>query len=314
VVIASNLFVNFGSSAVELVGSTGDSDLPAGEATVSGNIFDLTSLAPQPSRRCAVLTSASDVLISDNQIYTRGGTDPNVTAIRLFEPALNVSVHDNLIRNCGAGIVAARATSRVVQVVDAKTFVAAADSGVPFERRQSHQYRGWNVVWVAGGKPTATSVFDGFDPETCRFTLREPREMKVGDAFEVFPPAGANWSISANTIVGCRQPVVLDCYGSETSTLRDNTISRGEATAVPQAVLVAGRFSLIGNSISGFDEPDSAALSLQPDRLGNAPANVLRDNTVQGCTRILAPGSEKQWEAALKDGNLSLSATGAAEP
>lgn len=309
VLIANNLFVNFGSSAVELLGTTGATDLPAGEATVTGNIMDLTSLAEQPSRRCGIFTSASDVLISNNQIYTRSADAPNVTAIRVMEPALNVSIRDSLIRNCETGIVAGRAVSRVAEVVDAKTFVAAPGHGVPAERRQSHLYRGWNVVWTAGGSPVATSVIDAFDPGTRQFTLREPRDMKPGDAFEVFAPWGASWSISGNTITGCRQPVMLDCYGSENSTLRDNIITRGDATAVPHAVFVAGRFSLTGNHISGFDEPDSAALSLQPDRLGNVPANLLRDNIVQGCARLLAPGSEAQWEGALKDGNLTLGVT-----
>ena len=302
-VIASNLFVNFGSSAVEMIGTTGASDLPAGIGTITGNIFDLTSLAERPQRRWAVLTSASDVIISGNQIYVRGEADPNVIGIRLHEPALNLLVHDNLIRNCGQGIAVTRAASRVTEVVGDNAFVAAPGGGVPAERRQSHLYRGWNLVWTPGGNPAEVCVIDGFDPETRQFTLREPREMKAGDTFEVFPPHGANWTVHSNTLVGCKQPLVLDCYGSETSTIRGNTISRGLTTGVPQAVLVAGRFNLIGNHIVGFDEPDGAALLLQPDRLGTVPPNLYRDNVFERCTRVLTAGSEALWEGAMTAGN-----------
>jgi len=192
-------------------------------------------------------------------------------------------VHGNLIRNCGQGIVAGRAASRVAEVVDASTFVAAPGAGVPAERRSSHLYKGWNVVWTSGCKAVGTSVIEGFDPETCRFALREPREMKAGDTFEVFSPGGANWSLHCNTLTGCVQPLVLDGYGSETSIVRDNTIERGAATGALRAVLVAGRYTLTGNRIVGFDEPDAAALSLPADRLGNVPANLYRDNTFERC-------------------------------
>ncbi|MBM3475686.1 MAG: hypothetical protein FJX75_20670 [Armatimonadetes bacterium] len=302
VIISDNVFVNFGSSAVELISATGPSDLPAGIGTISGNLFDMTSLAEKPSARTAVLVSTSDTIVSDNQIYMRAGTDANVTGLRLQEPALNVTVHDNLIRNCGQGIVTARAGSRVAEVVDATTFVPTPGQ-VPFERRQSHRYRGWNIVWTAGGKAVGTSVVKDFDPETCRFTLADPREVKVGDTFEVFPPEGANWTIHTNTIQGCAKPVVLDSYGSETSWLRDNVIERGGATGVGAAVMVAGRFNLTGNHIVGFDEPGSAALALLPDRLGNPPPNRYRGNILERCTRALSEGSETAWKAANSEGN-----------
>ena len=55
---------------------------------------------------------------------------------------------------------------------------------------------------------------------------------------------------------------MLDSYGSATSVVRGNLIDRGLATGVAQAIELRGNFDLIGNQISGFDEPGSAALGL----------------------------------------------------
>ena len=101
--IRSNLFVNFGSSAVEVSGMADNRHIPSGNATVEGNIFDMTHVGENPAARTAIQISADDVLVHDNQVYVRGEPDPLVTAIRLNEPAVNLMVHDNLIRNCGTG-------------------------------------------------------------------------------------------------------------------------------------------------------------------------------------------------------------------
>ena len=83
---------------------------------------------------------------------------------------------------------------------------------MPLERRRSHRYRGWNLAWFRGNKPAGSSVIEVFDPQTLQFTLREPRDMKINDRFEVFSPS-ANWLIHNNTIAGCRQPVTLSSHG-----------------------------------------------------------------------------------------------------
>jgi hypothetical protein len=312
VIIADNLFVNFGSSAVEFVSSTGPRDLPAGIGTISGNLFDMTSLAEKPAARTAVLVTASDIIVRDNQVYVRGSLDPLVTAIGLREPALNVNVHDNLIRNCGQGIATGRASSRVAEVIDSKTFVPAPGQ-VPFERRQSHRYRGWNIAWIEGGNPIGTSVVEDFDPETCRFTLTEARDLQVGNVFEVFPPHDANWMIRANTILGCGKPVVLDSYGSETSWLRDNVIGRDGATGVAAAILVAGRFNLSGNQVTGFDEPESTALALQPDRFGNPLPNLYQGNLFERCANVMTESAQGLWQAATVAGNTFVGCASAPE-
>lgn len=306
VIIRNNLFVNFNSSAVELTSATGPLDMPASNSIVTGNIFDMTNVSDRPARRHCVEVSASDVQISDNQMYVRGACDPLVTGIRLREPAMNLKVHDNLIRNCGTGLTTARASSRISEVIDGSTFVSTG-GGVPNERRQSHRYRGWNVVWVSGSKPVGQSVIEEFDPETTRFKLKQTYQMKVGDGFEVYPPYGANWTIHNNTITGCQTPIVLDSYGSETSELKGNIISRVDTTGVATAVVVGGRFDLTGNQLSGFDEPNSVALMIQPDRIGRKLGNLYRDNIFERCLVAVDESSKAAWETASKDGNQFIS-------
>lgn len=304
VIVRNNLFVNFNSSGVAISGRTGDWDLPASSAVITGNIFDLTSQDELSLARTGIEVSAADVTASDNQVYVRGQPDPQVTGIRLSDVAVNLNVHDNLIRNCGAGLVAERAESAVKEVVDGVTFLSIG-KGVPWERRQSHRYRGWNLAWLSGGSAKSLSVIDGFDPETLRFTLREPRAMKRGDRFEVFPPS-ANWTIRANTITDCLQPVRLDSYGSDTSTLSENLVTRGAATGVKEAVVVRGAFRLVRNQVQGFDEPASAALSLYPDAIGRVCHSTYEGNIVQRCALGMAESQDGLWKAAMTAGNLFL--------
>ncbi|NCO34626.1 MAG: hypothetical protein AUJ92_15465 [Armatimonadetes bacterium CG2_30_59_28] len=111
------------AGAIEASGSVDSREYPSANTTITGNIFDMTEIGPASVARTAIEVSASDAIISDNQIYVRGACDPKVTAIKLTEPAVNVSVHDNLIQNCGSGLITGRALSRVGEVVDSKTFV-----------------------------------------------------------------------------------------------------------------------------------------------------------------------------------------------
>jgi hypothetical protein len=185
---------------------------------------------------------------------------------------------------------------------------------VPVERRRSHRYRGWTVVWFQGGKAVGESVIEALDPETVRFKLTAQAELKAGAGFEVFPPYGANWLIHSNTLSGCSNPVVLDVYGSETSVLRDNLISRGEAVGVKAAVKLAGRFTLSGNQISGFDEPDSAALFIGPDATGRLPRSVYLRNTFERCAVVVRETREGQWKESIADGNLFLNCQAAPPP
>ena len=300
VVIANNLFINYNGPAITVAGQTVRTSFPSNTMTITGNIIDMTCIGDRPASRTGIRIAASNVIAANNQVYVRGAVDPRVMGIVVNEPALKVRVHDNLVRNCNWGLLTGRAGSRVTEVIDEKTFVEA---GLPLEWKDGHRYRGWHLVWLAGGKPLGLSTLEGFDPETLRFILKEPWEMKVGDRFEVFPPRGPNWDIRGNTITGCQAPVVLDSYGGETALFRGNVISRGETAGVANAVESHGRFSLIGNHLSGFDEPGAAGLYLCTDKLGNAPASILRDNVVERCTEGYRESGPGVWEAANPDGN-----------
>jgi len=252
VVIRNNLFINFGSSAIELTCATGVRDLPAGIGTITGNILDMTAVATNAVKRVGIDVSATGVIVADNQIYTRGPTDPLVTAIRLKEPAVNLNIHDNLLRDCGTGIIAESADGLVGKVIDPRTFERAeGPAGIALERRRSHRYRGWHLEWLTGAGTKTFSVIEDFDPETLRFRLKAPAQMKERDRFTVFPTR-ANWDLHDNTITGCTRPVVLEAHGSETSFLRNNLIARGAATNAVQAIEGDGRFHATGNHVNGF--------------------------------------------------------------
>ena len=322
VVISNNLFINFNGPAITVSSATVRPTLPwfrpdapqqwgsfpSRNVVIRGNVIDMTCTGEAPAARTGIAVGGSQVTVSDNQIYVRGECDPRVTGISLWEPALDLNVHDNLIRNCGTGLVTARATSRVTQVIDGATFLEAS---LPLEWRDTHRYRGWNVVWMANRQPGGASVIKEYDPATLRFTLKEPRGMKVGDAFEVFPPGGANWLIHGNTISGCISSLVLDSYGSATSILKGNTVTRDAASGVKEAVVVKGRFQLLGNHFTGFDLPGCVVLSLHPDRFGRSPRNLYRDNLFGECAGPIGESRKGLWEAAEKSGNVFANSSAA---
>ena len=309
VVIADNLFINYNGNAINASSYTVPTSYPSNTVTITGNIIDLTYEGEKPAGRTGITVSASSVTVADNQIYVRGSCDERANGIAVLEPALNVSVHDNLIRNCNMGIRTGRARGRVTEVVDEKTFL---QDGIPREWMTSHLYRGWNLVWLQADKVTGLSVIDAFDAESLHFTLREPRQMAIGDSFEVFPPGGANWHLHHNTVEGCLNPVMLDSYGSETSVLSDNTIQRGGATGVVAAVQVHGWFKLIGNHLADFNEEGSVGLSLYADRAGREVRPLCARNLFERCAVPVAAVEAGQWEAADAGDNVFIEcATGA---
>ncbi|MCD6360191.1 MAG: hypothetical protein J7M38_04940 [Armatimonadetes bacterium] len=303
VIIRNNLFINYGTSAIELMGRTGDRMLPARNNIITGNIMDMTGIEEGALPRCAISVSADGAIVSDNQIYVRGAPDPDVLAIRVQEPAVNVSVVNNLITNCGTGILTARGKALVSEVIAPSTF-KVRQTMIPFPARRSHRYRGWSVAWMKGDQPLGLSTIADFDPDTLQFRLVEPRDIKVNDALEIFPADGADWLIEGNTITGCLQPVVLDSYGSGTSIVRNNLISRGGAEGVEEAVAVHGQFTLEGNTVSGFDEEGSVALGLHPDRAGREVAPIFLRNVIQHCAAAVGEEQPGLWGAARTADNL----------
>ena len=308
VTIANNLFVNFnGRTAIRaLVGNVG---YPSQNVVISNNIIDLTHLGKGAKHRTGIHVSASDVTVSNNQVYVRGEPDRRVTGIRIEEPAINVTVHDNLVRNCRYGIKTGRASSTVTEVIDATTF---AEGTLPRQWLRSHLYRHWRLAWLTGNTRNTVSVIESYDPKTVRFRLAKPHKMQVGDRFEVFA-ASANWRIHSNTVTDCLSPVFLESYGSPTSAFKDNLVSRGRATGVKEAVVVAGRFNIVGNHIFGFDEPGSAALSLQLDPIGRALKNLYRDNVVERCSTAVKESRPGLWQAAARKHNTFLDCGAAPE-
>jgi hypothetical protein len=251
VIIRNNLFVNFNSSAVEAGGHGLHNEYPAANTTITGNIFDMTAVGQKPTPRTVIIVGADDTVVSDNQIYVRGKPDSTVTAIRVREPASNLIIHDNLIRSCGTGLSVIAGRSSVGKVLNDTSFIAGSGS-VPVGML-AHQYRGWTLAWFRDGKPDGESVIDFMDGLTSRFQLKQRREMKLGDGFEVKPPA-SNWNIHDNTILSCNNPVVLDGHGGATALIKANNITRGDALSAKEAIkTVRGRFELLDNHIIGFD-------------------------------------------------------------
>ncbi len=308
VVIANNLFINYNGTAINASSQCVRTSFPSHTVTITGNIIDMTYAGEKPAGRTGINVSANNVIVSNNQIYVRGKLDPLVNGIAIAEPALNVSVHGNLIRNCNYGLRTSRAASRVTEVIDATTFV---ENGLPLEWKDSHRYRDWNLVWVTGSKPNTLAVIEAFDPETLRFKLRAPAEMKVGDRFEVFPPGGANWNIHHNTIAGCLNPVSLDSAGSPTSAFTSNTVTNDAVAGLKQAVDVRGRFTFIGNQFVGFDDPASCVLALRPDRLGKPIRNQYRGNVFERCANVVSESEKGLWDATEAHGNVFIECKGA---
>ncbi len=315
VVISGNVFINFNGNAITVSSSTVRPTLPwykpdapldwgsypSRSAIITDNIIDMTCTGDKPVNRIGISVSASEITIADNQVYVRGKADPLVTGIQLIDPALKLTVHDNLISNCGAGLVTGRVSSRVTLVIDKTSF---HESSLPLEWRYTHQYQGWNLLWIIEGKVTGSSVIESYDPATLVFKLKDPYDMKKGDVFEVHSPGPANWSVHDNTITGCVMPVVLDNYGSETNRFCNNMIERGGTTGVKAALTVAGRYQIMDNQVTGFDEPGSCGLLIMTDRSGKPIPNLYRDNLISHCTTGISedkPGSLKLSEPKNND-------------
>ena len=54
------------------------------------------------------------------------------------------------------------------------------------------------------------------------------------------------------------------------------------------------------------DGPDCAVLSLYPDRLGNPPANLYRNNIFERCGQVVRESQAGLWRTAATEGNLFL--------
>ncbi|MBM4087720.1 MAG: hypothetical protein FJ272_23265 [Planctomycetes bacterium] len=75
-------------------------------------------------------------------------------------------------------------------------------------------------------------------------------------------------------------------------------MTRGDAAGVKAAIEVRGRFHLIGNHISGFDEKDCAALALFADPFGRVGQSLYRANILERCAVPVTESQKGLWDAA----------------
>lgn len=306
VIVTNNIFVNWNSGpniglAIRVTSGSKRKTQPSHNVVITGNSIDL-SWRNKRRHTTGIMVQASDVTVSDNQIYVRGEIDPKVTGIDICESAVNVTVHDNLIHNCACGFCATRARSRVTEVFDERTF---RDECLPRVRSMSHLYRNWNLLWRSGEHQGSTVRIATFEPnEAHRFKLAEPQRMQPGNVFQIYPDS-ANWLIHDNTITDCAHPAVLEAHGGVTTVFRGNVISRGVAVNVASAVVVRGQWKLIGNQISGFDEKDSAAFHLQEARPSGGRV-ILTDNIVENCANFAKTTNKKLWGQNIRQNNLFI--------
>lgn len=309
VIVRNNLFINFNSSGVDVSGTSSVNEFPSANTIITGNIFDMTCVGSNPISRTGISIGVNDTIISDNQIYVREKADPLVTGIRIREPALNMIAHDNLIRNCGIGITTERGMAEVGEVVDDRTFLRSSTLvGLPLERIQPDNCKGWTLVWRTdfnNQQYTGMSVIESFDPEKLRFRLREPYSMKKGDRFEIMVPC-LNWTFHDNTVTECIRPVVLNSYGSKTSLFRDNLVARGNTGNVPVAIELHGSFQLLENLIVDFDEDKAIAIALYPDALGKPCKSQIFGNIIENCNTTVNESKPGLWKNCMVKDNQTF--------
>lgn len=259
VIISNNIFVNLNASAIEVSGHGNTRFLPAGNVIIMGNAIDLTCVSGESRSRFGISASTNDTTISDNQIYTRQGIDPKVTGILLAEPAHNLIVHDNTIRNCGAGLEATRTRGSVGEIIDSRTF--KSNGRMPWPRRDNYRYQDYQIMWMPNANEPDKLV-DGpaiktFDPDEGVFQLQEDFDLKPNAVFVVRSPQGYSWNIHHNMISDCARLVLLDVFGGATAVFSDNVLKWGDgaATGEKSAVDIRGEFERANNLISGFEKP-----------------------------------------------------------
>ena len=169
VCISNNIFINYNGNAITVSGRTVRTSFPSKNMIITGNIIDLSYRGKKPLPRTGIKVEASHVIVADNQIYVRGERIEETTGIAITEGFEDIIIHDNLIRNCGKGLIATRFSSSIASVVDDKTFI---DTRVPLEWQISSRYKGWNIVWQPGNE---LSTITGFDPITLQFTIDKPK-------------------------------------------------------------------------------------------------------------------------------------------
>jgi hypothetical protein len=231
VIVSNNIFNGFSKECAIMI-------LGGRRVIVTGNHIDMTRMGDNPDNdRCGITVEASNVSISDNQIYVRGERSEKVTGIHVADHAVNISIHDNLIENCHCGFrTGARVyviqgekgsfqyhhtESEVVALIGKRAF---RDKALPFLCDTLTPYRGWSLRWLTGTNAGKTSVIESYDPKIRTVALKEEVVIGAGDNFAVYP-SNANWQIHHNTIADCTIPMIVDLESVNGANLKDNIIS-----------------------------------------------------------------------------------------
>ncbi len=233
VTITGNVFVGFSKeNAICIWG--GD------RVIVSGNQIDLTCVDGNPdNQRCGVNVETSGVIVSGNHIYADGKVASKATGIGIAHHVTGLHVHDNIIENCGDGVVAGArvyvpdgrgggafaflpTASTVTAVVNALTFTCSA---LPPMRDLTGKSNRWMLRWMSGRHKGDDASIRVLSPDGCRITTTGRHAPDAGDQFIVYPER-YDWQIHNNTIRDCGRPLEVDLPGSQDGlVLRDNTVS-----------------------------------------------------------------------------------------
>ena len=223
VVIKGNVFVNFASCAIEVRGEGQAVDTPPEGVIISSNSIDLTSVGKESEKRYGIRISSNFVTASDNHIFVRG-EDENVTGIIISDDATRINIHDNTLAGLGTAITSESVEGCVGDVESDTVFYRQEGlSSVALKpmllRVGSHRYRGWKLRWEEDG--TESEILD-FDPIELFFTLKEPRKMKDGDKFSIYPPNVPSWSIHHNIIDSCKENIKFESTAARRVTVDQN--------------------------------------------------------------------------------------------
>lgn len=234
VTIANNIFVGFSKETAICIWG-GD------RVIVSGNHIDLTRVENNPdNQRCGIDVETSGVIVSGNHIHADGGLAKKATGISIAHHAIGLQIHDNLIENCGDGVVAGARTyvptvrgggafaflptaSAVNAVVNAQTFTCSA---LPPMRDFTGNSNRWMLRWMSGRHKGTEAWIRVLSADGCRITTAGRHAPDPGDKLIVYPER-YDWQIHNNTIRDCRRPLEMDLPGSRDGlVLKDNTVSR----------------------------------------------------------------------------------------
>ena len=227
ILITGNNFVNLNTNVIDSYGGGTIYDLPSENTLITSNIFDMTAAESESQERYAIKITNNFVTIADNQIYVRGERDSKVLGIKISDDVTRVQIHDNTFAGIDTGICSARVYGSIGLVESDRVFYRTEPSQVHSQykpmllRRRSHGYRGWTIRWLADG---SESEIESFNAETLAFTLKEGREMKVGDEFMIYSTVSTPWNIHDNLFDNCREAMNLDTEVGAQAIVRDNII------------------------------------------------------------------------------------------